>query len=628
MTLTDGAVGVATNILTSATGGFTAAMVGNALTLIQSASFKGHFWITGFTNANTITLDQNPQNLSSYTITIGGASTITNGGFVFIQGGSFAHAVAGNKIWVKGPGAALGDYQPSVNQPTLSVSGTATAPVTVEGYGVTRGDGLRPTIVNNAGALVALAVSGQFNLVKNLDLKNNSGTFAALAVSGTLNNFENCVMQGGTPLSISANDSVYHRCEFKNSNASASGISLGGNFACLFDQCSIHGNGQHGVDLGTAGGHRFQFCSVYANTLDGVNQPAGQGFGITITNCNLWNNGRDNIRLSSTSANGIFRDVAIYRNILGKAVGYDLNYTVSDVSASLPMAEWAAVGFDCNAFYTTGTGRYHFLPANSGDLVLTASPFVSDTDFTLNNTAGGGALIRETPCISLLPDGNSVYSYIGASAPQTAASTTELDEMRSLWRLLTNELDTDVVPNTEVDIWIHQGLQALNEATSYYVLTSSSLVTLVAEQQEYTLDSTVLNVEWMEWNGKEISKTSVDKVRAKERDWRNVAAGFPEQYAHEADKLIFIPRPSAAAVAASALPTLRYVARPPSPTTDGFPQLNRQAQRIGVFHGAALYSICYPDSAAAQGRAAGLSNFFTEGVKSLSAVVAQRGVSR
>lgn len=602
-------------------------MVGNALTLIQGGDFKGHFWITGFNSATSISLDQNPANLSSYTVTIGGASTLTNGGFVFIQGGSFAHAVGGNTIYIKGPGAALGDYTATVNDLTLSVAGTKHAPLATIGYTTTRGDGGRPTIISG-GALNTLLVTGNFNLVKSLHLLKVSGSFPCVGVTGAYCEFLDCIFEGGEPVRLAQGSNTLRRCEVKGSHSGNAGVAIVGTGNTTIEECEIHGNSGRGIDMGALALTHVVHCNIHGNTLDGIYFPAAQSAGAVIENNILWNNAAAGIRFDQTAAEGPFMNMNIRRNIFGKNVTYDLDYSVTDASALPGMSNWAASLLDCNAFYTTGTGRYHFIPANSGDLVLTASPFVSDTDFTLNNTAGGGALIRATPCISTLPSGNKVYSYIGSSAPQTAASTTELAEMRSLWRLLTNELDTDVVPNTEVDIWIHQGLQALNEATSYYVLTSASLVTLVAETQEYTLDSTVLNVEFVEWNGKEIPKTSVDKVRAKERDWRNQASGFPEQYAHEADKLILIPKPSAAAVAASALPTIRYVARPPSPTTDGFPQLNRQAQRISVYLAASLWSICYPDSAVAQQRAAGLQGYFQEGVKALSAVVAQRGVSR
>ena len=58
---TDLATTGAVTTLTSATGGFTAAMIGNCIRISSGTNFDtGYYFITGYTDTNTVTLDRTP----------------------------------------------------------------------------------------------------------------------------------------------------------------------------------------------------------------------------------------------------------------------------------------------------------------------------------------------------------------------------------------------------------------------------------------------------------------------------------------------------------------------------------------------------------------------------------------
>lgn len=626
LTLTDGGCDTGTTTFTSVTGGFTAAMVGNGIGVVQGGTFRGYWKITVFTDTNTVTVDRvGPVTATNHTFMVGGALLISDAGFPMIStpptGG-----IPGNKIWVKGPGAAAGDYTATTNNPTLGAGAatTITAPVTVEGYTTTRGDGGRPTIAASAAAIDAMTISGNFFILKNLSLIVSSGAFRAIVVSGAYNQIVNCVMSGVSPCRVTNGSNHFIGCEMKDGSSTNPGVIIVASGNNVFDKCAIHGNGGHGVNNGTAGINYFLNCAIYGNSLDGVHFPALQDNGFHIYNCNIWNNGSDGVEVAGSAAAGPFFNSTIHRCVFGKhAAGYDINYSIGDVSTAQGMIEWAETGLDCNAFYTTGLGKMHFLPANSGDITLTESPFDSDTDFDLNSASGGGALI--VACTTTLPDGNTISSLIGASSIPITTSSASL---RTLWREYTGELNTAVPDDDVVDIYIQGGLEALNRRVHYHYTTATTGITLVAAQQEYSLPSDCVEVMWVEHNGVRLTKRDVDDWNKREEDWRGRAGGTPTEWAHEGDRIIFSPPPNAAAVSADATPTFRYVSTPGNFTTVGALQLNTQSTRLAVVYGAYLWAVAHPDSALAVQRAQGfLQVFSTEAAAVLEEYRARRLMS-
>lgn len=123
--------------LTSATGGFTSAMVGNIIHITAGTQFTvGWYEITGYTDTNTVTIDRTAavagQNATAGTGYVGGAFKI---------GGSlddefFTEKVEGNITYIK-----AGTYTATEHiDVQADPAGTATTPIIIEGYNAVRGD--------------------------------------------------------------------------------------------------------------------------------------------------------------------------------------------------------------------------------------------------------------------------------------------------------------------------------------------------------------------------------------------------------------------------------------------------------------------------------------------------------
>lgn len=106
LTVTDGVVSGST--LSSATGGFTPQMIGNAVTISNDSSNR--YFIVAYTNANTVTLDRAGVNGSGLTVYVGGAcssfDTIVNasvaGNHIYVKYSSTPYTTAGNIAYNKG----------------------------------------------------------------------------------------------------------------------------------------------------------------------------------------------------------------------------------------------------------------------------------------------------------------------------------------------------------------------------------------------------------------------------------------------------------------------------------------------------------------------------------------------
>jgi hypothetical protein len=82
--------------------------------------------------------------------------------------------------------------------------------------------------------------------------------------------------------------------------------------------------------------------------------------------------------------------------------------------------------FRNNAFKSNSSGPRLNLGAQTGDVDLTADPFTNAAggDFSLNNTAGGGALLRATGYPGVFPGGTTTgYLDIGAAQHQLGSGS-------------------------------------------------------------------------------------------------------------------------------------------------------------------------------------------------------------
>jgi len=166
--------------LTSATGGFTAAMVGNVIYLTGGGCWPEWYQIATYIDANNVTIDRSAgPNLLGVTGKVGGAFAL--GGANDNEFGAANHIVPSNHVFIAAGTYNLGEIC------TWSAAGTAQLRVTFEGYHATRGD--RPTY--NDRPLIAAGAdrflpAGVMNVWANLRFTGSDVWAFALTGGGTL----------------------------------------------------------------------------------------------------------------------------------------------------------------------------------------------------------------------------------------------------------------------------------------------------------------------------------------------------------------------------------------------------------------------------------------------------------
>ena len=208
LTLADGATsGIGVAILTSATGGFTAAMVGSIVHLYTGTNLTdGWFEITGYTDTNTVTLDRAPDDgvggVSSADLKVGGALATPG----MMSGILSASGVSGMIAYIK-----AGTYNLSTT--SINVSGGPFSLIAYSkqlrfaGYNTTREDCsadaslTRPKISDNSqGSATVVRLEGtwsQRTLVDSLHV-DGTDTVTESGIQGLERNYDsafNCISE-------------------------------------------------------------------------------------------------------------------------------------------------------------------------------------------------------------------------------------------------------------------------------------------------------------------------------------------------------------------------------------------------------------------------------------------------
>jgi hypothetical protein len=236
LSLSDIATDGAGTGVSSATGGFTAAMVGNIIYLTGGGSTPGWYEIVAFASANAVTIDRNAGlNKSSVTGNVGGAFKL--GGSLDSDFFAANQKVAGNVVWIKSGTYSIGEII------TISVNAANTATIAIEGYNAARGD--IPTGTNRPlldfGPSYRITMNGAYWTWRNISFL--SGSTQAIGVdSNTI--LYNCKVvndsSSATPrygANITSNGSLFISCEFTSvmdAAARASGSQNG------FINCYMH----------------------------------------------------------------------------------------------------------------------------------------------------------------------------------------------------------------------------------------------------------------------------------------------------------------------------------------------------------------------------------------------------
>lgn len=416
---------------TSAGTPFTSAHVGNVVNITGGTGFTVQRAYIVSVAAGVATFDRSLGTLSS----TGGTGNL--GGGMLTPEALDTLVVPGNLVYI-----ASGTYTKTSSR-TFTCDGTSSGgEIAWIGYpaGGTRSDvdvieGSMPVITSATNSIRLMALNGVTRTrFRNLKLTHTAGTrgigFGGVTATSVGLTFENCIADGclnGWDFTQNWNGSA-HRCVAKNSTSNGFNINAFTS-TFVFDHCLSYSNAGAGFSISgigaSASGLIFNRCISYSNT--GAN---GYGFWDQITtndvqlwcvyeNCVAYGNAQSGWRLAYTT--GGWRTMNFSNCVsYGSSGGWGISCaTAGMVDGSFPRVRNFAFG-------SNSSGARQNFRSGDGEITLTADPFTNAAggDFSLNNTAGGGALLRQLGYpteIGIKGSSTTHYPDVGAAEHQETA---------------------------------------------------------------------------------------------------------------------------------------------------------------------------------------------------------------
>jgi hypothetical protein len=386
LTLTDGTTsGIGNAELTSATGGFTEAMIGNILYISSGTNATvGYYQIDDIQSSNIANLDRAPDD---------GVGAVS--GANFKVGGAVDHPYrvgtdfitdSTTKIWVK-----KGTYTYIAGLAVLD----ATYMSEVEGYNATRGDD--PAMADqpqfdgdsygNTGHGIYITTGSVYNCTS----YGNAGYGIYIALTGSV---YNCTSYGNTLDGIiTLTGSAYNCTSYGNTldgirtdsayNCTSYGNTLDGIQTYIAYNCTSYGNTRDGIRTDIA-----YNCTSYGNTMAGiVSYPS-----LTAVNCIAYNNGAQGFMAQTLT---VINCIAYNNGAEGFYSDWeDTLYAVNCISLNNATTGFFAliVGyFDYNCYYGN-TPNLNGIVAGAHD--VNADPLFTDVELHIDtitlNAAGTG----------------------------------------------------------------------------------------------------------------------------------------------------------------------------------------------------------------------------------------------
>lgn len=393
LTLTDLATsGAGSTTLTSATGGFTSAMVGNAIQIVSGTNVtNGYYFVTGYTSSGSVTVDRAPDNggggISSGNGKLGGAWASPE--FVIGTAATTTPSplVAGNTVNIRGSGTdnpSSPDYTFSSYR-TLT-SGSNSTHITFIGYNG------RPHLQRSGGNLIVHNTSN----IAWKNFKFSGGGYTHVNYPMVKGAAVNCIFDqngyGGAGLGGDTAIGNYFTNTGAAENYNYTALKCGDyNWPCFGNY--IDNWSGHGLQVQTIQSVRNNFIKLATGGTERKGVMVGKGSsshmqGVvnnTIVNCDR------GIQVEEpTTLTQIKSLLDVSANLI-----VDCNYGIAIKNSGGYDPDFPGT-FHKNAFYNTTTANYLNWSGRSGDVILTADPFTdaSAGDYSLNTTSGGGAACR------------------------------------------------------------------------------------------------------------------------------------------------------------------------------------------------------------------------------------------
>lgn len=408
------AVANGTTTITSATANFTSAMTGNVAYMSGgTGSLAATRVEVTYVNSTTITVDATIATGTGITLNLGGA--LASIGDLLVSGSG--SMVAGNIAYVQ-----YATYTVT-SAMSCNISGTATKPIFIIGYDTDRSlycsDANRPTITTSTNSTSLVSGSGSTNIYW------RNFRFTSTAVTKTT-----CFADTTSASTHSILLSYFNGFTSLQPNTSNSNLQFTPNlFFCEITNCSTFAFAK-----GHASAVEAQYCWFH-DTYGGVSHNQASS-SITLRYCIFENLSNYGVSLTRTTTSqpalsllhnifykcsrainlggnsGINPTTFEVRNNIFYGNGYDIYATNSITAELMSPAEYTT-----NAFGGATTSKFNNFFSGENELTLTADPFTDgdNGDFSMNNTAGGGAVVRAAGYPTVFPGGVTLnYKDLGA----------------------------------------------------------------------------------------------------------------------------------------------------------------------------------------------------------------------
>lgn len=397
----------------------TAADVGNVVQFLTGTNITANtfYQIVGWTSTTWV-VDRNIP--SSGTTT---NATAKMGGCLASPGMAFKGHTGGNDVWVKTPGSPF-TYTLSTSSNVsggrvdISSGGTIGNPTRLLGYNTTRGDvtltsGLqRPIFQPSSNSTALVTFSASLSLVDGIEFANNSktGTTAVQLTSPADSYVRNCkATDTAICFNCTADKAVIEYCLATGTGVTTTAFALGIAGRCTDSvayNCSITGP-DFNQNAGSTG--HWIGCVSYPSS-----NAKGGFFNATTSRETYYRNCLAYGTLKGFNIQG----TATLQNCLAVNSG---SYGFFNDTTTTGQASGCNRLINC-AGYNNATADTDAHFQKTGFITLTADPFTNAAGgvFTLNGTAGGGALLRGLGFPQTLP------GLTGADMPDVGAYQTSV----------------------------------------------------------------------------------------------------------------------------------------------------------------------------------------------------------
>jgi hypothetical protein len=400
LSVTDGVTNGTTTV-TSATGGFTAAMIGNGINIAGTIR-----QITARTDTNTITVDATVAAASGQTMKVGGA--------LASPGMAAGKATACNTIWWKSGTYSATIASTNVAGGCVSLTGGSgvTAASYLRGYHTTRWSlttGPTATDIANKPVLQAsgistatlIAAAGNFSVIDNVCADGASLTaIRGVSVTGASSTGVrlkgiNCTNTG--VFASGTNVDLYFAEASGCSTQPAISVTDCRMYCLVAHDNTSTGIYLDGVSTSTTASHLLSYNNSGASSV-GINANNNRA---EIINCTAYNNGSDGFRWAVANPAAAINCLSYGNGAYG--------FNCSSGTAMIRL-------FNCAAGSNVSSPANNLSGPQEGFVTLTGDPFTNAAsgDFSLNNTAGADCRAAGIP--GVFPGGTTIgYPDIGAA---------------------------------------------------------------------------------------------------------------------------------------------------------------------------------------------------------------------